>query len=149
MSCPTANDCEAVGFTNTSGRLAPFAEQYFFTIPVGCCLTLTPHHFALKVSRLEKHGATITAQLKKPKVLVLLVQTVRHRRSIIVGTVPFGSHPAGISHIHWNLHVNGKLLGKGTYQISLRAVIASILSPPTPPGEITLTVKPNGHINIG
>jgi hypothetical protein len=151
VSCPSTNVCEAVGqFTNTSGQLEPLAEQYHvITIPPGCCRQFTPHHFALTVSGLENHGATITAQLKKPKALELLVERKHKRQLIIVGLVPLGSHPAGTSKIHWNLKVRGKLLGKGTYEISLHSVIGSILSPNTPPGVITLTVNANRHVRAG
>jgi len=149
VSCPTSKDCEAVGNTDTGGQPAPFAEQYTGSVLSGCCIKFTPHHFALSVSGLEKHGATITAALKKPKTLVLFVQTVRHGRAIIVGIVPLGNHPAGTSHIHWNLRVNGKLLRQGRYEVSLRSVIGSILSPHAPPGEIALAVKANGHVSVG
>jgi hypothetical protein len=149
VSCPTASDCEAVGNTSTNGQPAPFAEQYTGSVQSLCCIKFTPHHFALSVSRLEKHGATITAALKKPKTLVLLVQTVKHGRTIIVGIVPLGNHPAGTSQIHWSLRVSGKLLGKGKYDISLRSVVGDILSPPTPPGEIALAVEANGHVSVG
>jgi hypothetical protein len=143
--------CEAVGqFTNTSGQLEPLAEQYqVITIPRGCCRLFTPHHFALTVSGFENQGATITAELKKPKALELLVERKHQRRLIIVGLVPLGSHPAGTSRIHWNLHVADRSLGKGTYEVSLRSVVDGILSPPTPPGEIALTVNNNGHVKVG
>jgi hypothetical protein len=150
VSCPTGNVCEAVGsYTNTSGQLEPLAERYSFTILVGCCIGLTPHHFALQVAGVEKRGATVTAVLKKPKALGLLVQKRQKGGLIIVGLVPLGSHPAGTSTIHWNLHVAGRSLGKGTYEVSLRSVIGDILSPATPPGEITLTVKANRHVTVG
>ena len=150
VACPTSSDCEAVGsYVNTSGRLAPFAEQYTFTFSFPCCSTFTPHHFALSVRGVERHGATITAVLHKPRTLTLLVQAVRNGRQIIDGLVPLGSHPAGTSKIHWNLRVNGRLLGKGTYKVSLHSVTGDVLSPATPPGEITLTVKANRRVHVG
>ncbi|MGN6872784.1 MAG: hypothetical protein ACTHMY_30710 [Solirubrobacteraceae bacterium] len=151
VSCATSNLCEAVGsYTDTSGQLEPLAEQYHvITIPPGCCRQFAPRHFALRISRLDKRGVTITAELKQPKVLELLVQRERTGRLIIVGLVPLGSHPAGTSHIHWSLRVDGKLLRQGRYEVSLRSVIGGILSPPTPPGEIALAVKANGHVSVG
>ncbi len=160
VSCAQVNYCESVGFYTTSaGKFEAFAEQYTYTIPSSGsggrkCVSLncpppppvTPHHFALAARGLEQHGATVTATLKKPKTLVLLVHGVRHHHPVIVGLVALGRHPAGTSEIHWNLRVDGKLLRAGTYQISLHSISIDVLSPATPPGQITLTVNANGHV---
>ena len=144
-SCLSPAFCEAVGSYEVNGVLTPYAEQYAFLI--GPRL-ITPHRFALKVHRTRKQGGTVIAVLKKPKTLGLLVQIVKHGHANVVGVVPLGHHPAGTSRIHWNLRVNGKPLGKGTYNVSLSSEAGGILSPPTPPGEVTLIVNPNGHLHI-
>jgi hypothetical protein len=150
VSCASGSVCEAVGFyKNANGAVMPFAEQYSFTLPsLTCCSQFRPHHFSLEALGIRKRGATVTAVLKKPKTLALLVRVVKPRRSLLVGLVPLGHHKAGTSKIHWNLNVNGKLLGSGTYKVSLSSLIGGILSPPTPPGEITLIIKPNGHVHV-
>jgi len=147
VACGLIDYCKAVGgYKNSAGNFVAFAEQYVYTTTTKTgpkCTDFdcpppnpaTPRHFSLKASSLEKHGATITAELRKPKTLVLLVQGARHDQPVIVGLVPLGSHSAGSSKIHWNLRVNGQRLGKGTYEVSLHSVIGSILSPATPPKE--------------
>ena len=62
--------------------------------------------------------------------------------------VPLGRHSVGTSQIHWNLHVNGRPLRPGTYEVSLHSIAASELSPDTPPGEVTLTVPATGKVRV-
>jgi hypothetical protein len=157
-STPTTTDCEAVGYYTNQSNVngigqplpMPFAEQYTATVViVNCCFGFVPHHFSLSAGGLARRGATVTAVLRKPRTLVLLVQAVRHRRPFLVGLVALGHRRAGTARIHWNLSVNGRSLRPGTYQISLSSVTAAVLSPPTAPGEITLTVKPNRRVEVG
>jgi len=90
----------------------------------------------------------VIAVLHKPRRLVLLVQGVRHHR-VIIGLVPLGDYSVGTFRIPWNLRVNGRLLDKGTYEVSLHAISVDVLSPATPPGQITLTVRTNRHVTVG
>jgi hypothetical protein len=158
VTCPQIDYCEAVGeYIGSSGKPVAFAEQFTYTPPPGHKCTDpdcppprpgTPHHFSLTAHGTERNGATVTALLHKPRALVLLVRGLRHRRPVIVGLVSLGSHPAGTSRIHWNLRVDGRLLRHGTYQVSVHSIASDLLSPDTPPGEITLTVKATGQVHI-
>jgi hypothetical protein len=79
----------------------------------------------------ERHGATVIAVLHKPRTLVLLVQGIRRHHPVIIGLVPLGSHPVGTSKIHWNLRVEGRLLGEApTRSPCTRS--RSTCSPPPP-----------------
>jgi len=157
VSCAEDNYCEAVGvYRAGSGELVAFAERYFYNPPSTGCKHFpcpppkpgTPHHFALSAHGPEANGATVIAVLHKPRRLVLLVQGVRHHR-VIIGLVPLGDYSVGTFRIPWNLRVNGRLLDKGTYEVSLHAISVDVLSPATPPGQITLTVRTNRHVTVG
>jgi len=100
------------------------------------------------VRRTEAQGAKVTVNLHKPRTLALLVQKVRGHRLLTVGEVHLGTHPAGKSHIHWNLRVNGRLLPAGSYEVSLHALNGKLLSVPAPPGPLTLIVLANGHVHV-
>lgn len=161
VSCAQINYCEAVGSSSNAEGAVAVAEGYVYTPPPagrgGKCTDPdcpppkpgTPHHFALSASGPEAHGAAVIAVLHKPRTLVLLVQKVRHHRHVIVGLVPLGHDPIGTFRIPWNLRVDGKLLGKGTYEVTLRSISVDVLSPATPPGEITLTVGSHGQVIVG
>jgi hypothetical protein len=118
-------------------------------LPPRCCRQLIPKFFSLSVRGAEKHGATITGVLRKPRVLVLLVRVRFRHRFVTFGLVPLGRHRAGRSQIHWNLLVNGRPLRAGRYEVSLHSDTSGVLSPPTPPGARTLTVLTNGQVRVG
>jgi hypothetical protein len=156
VACAQINYCEAVGdYQNSAGNVVPFAEQYFYSMPSGCqhppCRPPqpgTPHHFALTAHDTEAHGATVIAVLRKPRTLVLLVQGTRRHYHVIIGLVLLGRYPVGTFWIPWNLRVAGKRLSKGTYEVTLHSISIDVLSPDTPPGEISLTVKANGQLSV-
>lgn len=160
VSCALINYCLAVGRARNPAGLGAFAERYLYTIPTSgsggrTCVSLncppaqsgTPHHFALTAAGAERAGATVIAVLRKPRTLVLLVEAVHGHRRVIVGLVRLGRHLAGTARIHWNLRVDRHPLPPGTYQVSLHAISLEVLSPATPPGEITLTVKANRQVH--
>jgi hypothetical protein len=162
VSCAQINYCLAVGTTSNPKGTVAFAERYTYTIPSGgsggrkCvslnCLPLppgTPHRFVLSGLGTEGHGATVIAVLLTPRTLVLLVEEVRHHRRVIVGLVPLGSYHVGTSRIHWDLRVAHHLLSPGTYEVSLSSISVDVLSPATPPGAFTLTVKADGQVRVG
>ena len=107
-----------------------------------------PKHFGLSVRGSEGQGATVTATLRKPRVLALVVRAAGSHQSAMVGVVPLGKHPAGVSNIHWNLEVNGRALHAGRFEVSLSALNGALLSVPAPPGALTLVVLANGHVHI-
>jgi hypothetical protein len=159
VSCAQINYCEAVGSydNNATRRYIAFAERYSYTPPPGGKCTDpdcpppkpgTPHQFSLGVHGTERNGATITVVLRKPRALVLLVRGARHHHPMIIGLVALGNHPAGTSRIHWDVRVGGRLLGAGTYEVSLHSIANNVLSPDTPPGETTLTVQRNKRLRI-
>ena len=154
VSCPASalsGFCTAAGSYLSSNGFRPFANFYtiVITLPPRCCGQLIPKFYNLSAHGAEKHGATITAVLRKPRALVLLVRVRVRHRLVTVGLVPLGLHRAGRSKIHWNLLVNGRPLPAGRYQVSLHSNTDSVLSPPTPPGARTLTVLANGQVRAG
>lgn len=107
-----------------------------------------PKHFGLSVRGSEGQGATVTATLRKPRALALVVRAARDHRLATVGVVRLGHYPAGKSNIHWNLVVNGRALHPDHYEVSLDALNGELLSVPAPPGPITLVVSANGHVQV-
>jgi hypothetical protein len=90
--------------------------------PKGNTLTLaerfesagSPHGFSLT------RNGTVLALLRKPRTIGLLVfQLGRHGH--LLGLVPLGNHPRGLSRIRWSLRVGGKRLHAGTYIAELVA----------------------------
>jgi hypothetical protein len=108
-----------------------------------------PSFFNLRARQTELEGATITAKLRKPRLLAVRVIRVAGRRLVTVGVARLGHHPAGSSQFHWNLRVGRRLLAPGTYAITLHAITeGSLLSMPAGPGARTLIVLRNGKIRV-
>jgi hypothetical protein len=65
-----------------------------------------------------------------------------------VGTVPLGTFAAGRPSIHWDLKVDGKLLGSGSYVISLRVFAKG--KPTNRPGPSPRGLTISGqHVQVG
>lgn len=77
-----------------------------------------PSSFTLAARGMVGQGVTVKPVLKKRQEIGLVV--FRAPAHTEVGTVPLGTFAAGRPSIHWNLKVNGKLLGSGSYVIALR-----------------------------
>ncbi|HEV2240662.1 MAG TPA: hypothetical protein VGR98_06415, partial [Streptosporangiaceae bacterium] len=107
VSCSSADACTAVGIhTDLKGNTLTLAERFE---SAG-----SPHGFSLT------QGGTVLALLRKPRALGLLVfQLGRHGH--LLGLVPLGNHPRGLSRIRWNLRVGGQRLRAGTYLAELVA----------------------------
>ncbi|MBV8954635.1 MAG: hypothetical protein JO262_11315 [Solirubrobacterales bacterium] len=76
-----------------------------------------PASFTLKARGAVSRGVTVKPVLTKQRTIGLVVfRRLKHTK---VGTVPLGTY-SGRPSIHWNLKVHGKLLGSGSYVISLR-----------------------------
>ena len=64
---------------------------------------------------------------------ILVQRVVGHHRLFgrrvptlrVVGHVPLGLFKKGKHHLYWNLKVNGRRLGRGTYQVTLRSLTSS------------------------
>jgi hypothetical protein len=108
----------------------------------------SPKYFGLGVSGTENKGATVTVMLRKSRALALLVRAVRGPQLVKVGVLRLGRYPAGLSHIDWNLRVNGHLLPASRYEVSLHALNGNLLSVPAAPGPRTLVVLANGHVSV-
>jgi hypothetical protein len=108
----------------------------------------SPKFFGLRANGTESNGATVTVDLRKPRVLALLVQVKRRHRPVTMGLVHLGTRTAGRSRIHWNLRVKGRLLPAGSYEVSLHALTGKLLSVPADPGVRTLVVSPDGHVRV-
>jgi hypothetical protein len=77
-----------------------------------------PSSFKLSARGTVSQGVTVKPVLKQGREIGLVV--FRAPGHAEVGTVPLGTFAAGRPSIHWNLKVDGKLLGSGSYVISIR-----------------------------
>ena len=104
-----------------------------------------PASFTLSARGTVSKGVTIKPVLKKPRVIGLVV--FRQPKHTEVGTVPLGSF-SGRPSIHWNLKVHGKLLGSGSYVISLRVfAYGKPTNTPAPrPRKLTISDQ---HVRVG
>ena len=83
-------------------------------------------------------GVTVKPVMKKRRIIGLVVfSQPKHTE---VGTVPLGSH-SGRPSIHWNLKVDGRVLGSGSYVISLRVFANGKPTkiPAPPPRKLTIS----------
>lgn len=104
-----------------------------------------PASFTLSARGSVSQGVTIKPILKKPRVLGLVV--FRQPKHTEVGTVSLGSF-SGRPSIHWNLKVHGKLLGSGSYLISVE-VFANRKPTKIPaprPKKLTISGR---HVSVG
>lgn len=77
-----------------------------------------PSSFKLSAEGTVSQGVTVKPVLKKRRDIGLVVfKPPGHAE---VGTVPLGTFAAGRPSIHWNLKVDGTILGSGSYVISIR-----------------------------
>jgi len=108
-------------------------------------LAPAPESFTLSAPGTVSKGVIIKPILKNRRVLGLVVfKQPRHK---VVGTVPLGSF-AGHPSIHWNLKVRGKLLGSGSYLISVRVFAkGKPTNRPAPPAR-KLTIS-GQHVRVG
>jgi hypothetical protein len=72
----------------------------------------------------------VIAVMREPRTLVLLVQGTRRHSEVIIGLVPLDRYPIGTFRIPWNLRVDGKRLGKGTYEVACTRSRSTPSSPP-------------------
>jgi len=104
-----------------------------------------PASFTLSARGAVNQGVTIKPVLKQPRTIGLVV--FRQPKHTEVGTVSLG-HFSGRPSIHWNLKVHGKVLGSGSYLISLRVfAYGKPTSIPGPrPRKLTISGQ---HVRVG
>jgi hypothetical protein len=104
-----------------------------------------PASFTLAARGTVSQGVTIRPVLKKPRTIGLVV--FRGPKHVEVGTKVLGSF-SGRPSIHWNLKLHGKVLGSGSYVISLRVFAngkpANIPGPH--PRKLTISGE---HVRVG
>lgn len=104
-----------------------------------------PASFTLSARGAVSQGVTIKPVLKKPRDIGLVVfKQPKHTK---VGTVTLGAF-SGRPSIHWNLRMRGKLLGSGSYVISLRVFAnGKPTNIPAPhPRKLTISGQ---HVSVG
>lgn len=77
----------------------------------------TPASFSLAARGTLSQGVTVKPVMKKRRSIGLVVFTQPKHSE--VGTVVLGTF-SGRPSIHWNLRVHGRVLGSGSYVVSLR-----------------------------
>ena len=105
----------------------------------------TPSSFTLSARGTVSQGVTVKPVMKKRRSIGLVVfSQPRHTE---VGTVPLGTR-SGRPSIHWNLKVDGKVLGSGSYVISLRVFANGKPTNMTPPPARKLTIS-GQYVHVG
>lgn len=104
-----------------------------------------PASFTLSARGPVSHGVTIKPVLKKPRDLGVVV--FRQPTHTEVGTVSLGAF-SGHPSIHWNLQVRGKLLGSGSYLISVRVFANGKPTKIPAPRPRKLTIS-GQHVSVG
>jgi YVTN family beta-propeller protein len=84
-----------------------------------------PSAWKLTVAGPVSKGALVRPVLKKQRLIGLVVFRVSGHKHALVGFVPLGRHSGSKQRIPWNLKVNGKLLGNGTYEVDLKVFTAA------------------------
>lgn len=104
-----------------------------------------PSSFTLSARGAVSRGVTVKPVLTKRRDLGLVV--FRAHGHAKVGTVPLGTFAAGRPSIHWNLTVHGKLLGSGSYLISIRLFANGkpTSTPGPPPRKLTISGQ---HVHV-
>ncbi len=97
-----------------------------------------PSSFTLSAAGTVSHGVTVKPVMKKRRSIGLVVFS--QPKHIEIGTVPLGTH-SGHPSIHWNLKVHGKVLGSGSYVISLRVFASGKPTKIPPPPSRKLTIS--------
>jgi hypothetical protein len=97
-----------------------------------------PASFTLSAPGTVNQGVTIKPVMKKRRTIGLVVFSQPSHTK--VGTVVLGTF-SGRPKIHWNLKVHGKVLGSGSYVISLRVFANGKPSqiPAPPPRKLTIS----------
>lgn len=104
-----------------------------------------PASFTLSAPGPIDRGVTIKPVLRKRRDLGLVVRKGPKRRE--VGTVVLGTF-SGRPSIHWNLKVHGKILGSGSYVVSLRVFAHGkpTSTPAPPPRRLRIS---GHHVRVG
>jgi hypothetical protein len=103
-----------------------------------------PASFMVLAPGTVSQGVTVKPVMKKRRTIGLVV--FRQPKRVEVGTVLLGTF-SGRPSIHWNLKVHGKILGSGSYVISLRVFAYGKPSkiPAPPPKKLTISGQ---HVRI-
>ncbi|MGZ4351278.1 MAG: hypothetical protein ACXVRX_12240, partial [Solirubrobacteraceae bacterium] len=144
QACPVAAVNAPFATFTTAGQPQRLFSQAFIGGPnnvlfPGCRLAVVP----------SGDGADIDSSLTSGQTVGILVQRIAGFKRVHgvrvpvlrpVGRVPLGHHHSGHLKIHWDLKVNGHRLGRGKYQIILRALDRhrTVLGTTNP---VTLTVR--------
>jgi hypothetical protein len=88
-----------------------------FVTSTAWALQAAPSSFTLSARGTVSQGVTVKPVLKKRRTIGLVV--FRQPAHSEVGTVSLGTF-SGRPSIYWNLKIHGKVLGSGSYAISLR-----------------------------
>ncbi|HYB25315.1 MAG TPA: hypothetical protein VEF89_01745 [Solirubrobacteraceae bacterium] len=125
------------------GLLAVLATMLAST--TAWALEAAPASFTLSARGPVSQGVTVKPVLKEPRILGLIV--FRQPKHTEVGTVLLGSF-SGRPSIHWNLKVHGKLLGSGSYLISVQVFASG--KPTTIPAPRPRKLTISGHqVTVG
>jgi hypothetical protein len=139
---PISSPCTADPFTNDGSncQVAAVNAPFFLFTTIGSPQRLFGQAIAGEIScalfpactvtvTQTANGAVISSKLSQDDTVGILVQGIVrfariHGKRVpavqTIGKVPLGKHRHGNLGIRWNLKVNGRRLGRGTYLITLR-----------------------------
>jgi hypothetical protein len=104
----------------------------------------TPSSFTLAAHGTVSKGVTVKPVMRKRRTIGLVV--FAQPKHTEVGTVLLGTF-SGRPSIHWNLKVHGKILGSGSYVISLRVFANGKPTHTPPPPSRKLTIS-GQHVRV-
>src|ERR1700727_1079609 len=113
--------------------------------PTAWAIQPAPASFTLAARGTVSQGVTVKPVLKQHRTIGLVVFTQpKHKEvgTVVLGT--FSGHPS----IHWNLKVHGKVLGSGSYVVSVRVFAKGKPTniPAPPPKRLTIS---GTHVRVG
>jgi YVTN family beta-propeller protein len=108
--------------------------------------TIFPSAWTLRAAGPIGKGVTLRPVLKKPRLIGLVVFNLA--KHTLVGLVPLGRHSGSKQRIPWNLKVNGKTLGNGTYEVDLRVFTAAGKPTNLPGPRSERLVIRNGRVRV-
>lgn len=78
-----------------------------------------PRSFSLNVTGTIAHGATVNTAGAPHYLGLVVASPLPNDQGKLLGDVPLGYQPDAVTHVDWNLKVNHRRLGAGTYVVWL------------------------------
>jgi hypothetical protein len=137
----------ASGFTGTDKFTYTASSVHGTSNPavVQVSIGTSPSAWTLTAAGPIGKGAIVRPVLRKPHLIGLVV--FRLPKHALVGFVPLGLHSGSNDRLPWNLKVNGKTLGRGSYEVDLKIFANGKPTDIAGPTPERLVIK-NGRVRV-